>query len=508
MPSSPCLDFADGRRWTVCPRRFAQVRRRRRRQPAGFADEWRRDVSVLEHGHFRPVHVGAGSRRPGSPDPLLPGQSALLRERRGRPSASSDFVFPAALLQPDPFEFRARDGRQRYCKFRLQPEDRGPETGIPQPDDLHTPWFQEAHPGETLSPNYLKEEFRKRVWSRGATYHLEMQLHEHQEGDHREVILSSLYEWAEATHPWAPLATVHIDSIHEADPYGARCVFEITHRPDCIRLIEPLSIYDPPSLEYLRVGGAFARRARLLGTRLFGAPQPVPDVRPPASYPDEAASSVTADDVWMDARLPQKETDARHRTRAQQLERARGLYQFTVDKRFPAYIKDLPADEEFSGDKYRRMEWDVVQIAAELGLGTIIKEFDPSKSLDAYRDFFGPGRAPLPSVVQRYASDEEFGRQRLDGINPFVIRRCDVIPDHFPVKQSTVASLLEDGPDLASLRDSGRIYLLDLAILDGVEPVPGRFLTAPMCHFQVDDKARLMPLVPRHRGSDQLARSA
>lgn len=393
-----------------------------------------------------------------------------------------------------PFEFRARDGRRRYCKFRLLPEDRGPETGIPQPDDLRTPWFQEAQPGETLSPNYLKEEFRKRVWSRGATYHLEMQLHEPQEGDHREVVLSSLYEWAEATHPWAPLATVHIDSIHEADPYGARCVFEITHRPDCIDLIEPLSIYDPPSLEYLRVGGAFARRARLLGTRLFGEPQPVPDVRPPASYPDEAASSVTADDVWMDARLPQKETEARHRTRAQQLERARGLYQFTVDKRFPAYIRDLPADEEFSGDKYRRMEWDVVQIAAELGLGAIIKEFDPSKSLEAYRDFFGPGKATLPSVVQRYASDEEFGRQRLDGINPFLIKRCDVIPDHFPVKQSTVASLLEDGSDLASLRDSGRLYLLDLAILEGVEPVPGRFLTAPMCLFHVDDKARLMPL--------------
>jgi hypothetical protein len=62
----------------------------------------------------------------------------------------------------------------------------------------------------------------------------------------------------------------------------------------------------------------------------------------------------------MDARLPQKETEGRRRTRAQQLERARGLYQFNIDKRFPAYIKDLPADEQFSGGKNRRMEWDVV----------------------------------------------------------------------------------------------------------------------------------------------------
>jgi hypothetical protein len=291
-----------------------------------------------------------------------------------------------------------------------------------------------------------------------------------------------------------PLATVDIDAIHEADPYGARCIFAITHRPDCIRLIEPLSIYDPPSLEYLRASGLFARRARLLGTKWFGQPQPVPDVRPPASYPDEAMSNVTANDVWMDARLPQNETHERQRTRAQQLERARGLYQFAHAPGLPAFVRDLPAEEAFSRDKNERMMWDVVRVGVELGIGGIQKAFDPSRRLQAYRDFFGPDKAPVPSVIERYASDEEFGRQRLNGINPFLIKRCDVIPDHFPVEQSTVAALLGDGPDLAALRESGRLYLLDLAILDGIEPVPGRYLTAPMCLFHVDDKKRLMPL--------------
>jgi arachidonate 5-lipoxygenase len=52
-------------------------------------------------------------------------------------------VVSALRLRPDsfaslryytqtPFEFRARDGQPRYCKFRLLPEDRGPETGIPR----------------------------------------------------------------------------------------------------------------------------------------------------------------------------------------------------------------------------------------------------------------------------------------------------------------------------------------------------------------------------------------
>ena len=114
-----------------------------------------------------------------------------------------------------PFEFRALDGRPRYCKFRLLPEDRGPETGMPGEADLRTPWFQEAKPGETRPPNYLKDEFRQRVTNGGATYHLEIQLHGWQEGEDRAVVLNSLYAWDEISHPWMPLATVHIHAIHE-----------------------------------------------------------------------------------------------------------------------------------------------------------------------------------------------------------------------------------------------------------------------------------------------------
>ena len=321
-----------------------------------------------------------------------------------------------------------------------------------------------------------------------------MQVHEWRPGDQREVVLNSLYAWDEASHPWMPLATVHIDAIHEADPYGLRCTFPITNQPDCMGLIEPLSIHDPPSLEYLRVGSSFAHRARMLGMKLLGAPEPVPEVRPVVTYPDEATCHVTADDICMDARLPQNETKSRRRTRAQQLEQARGRYQFTGDDTLPAYVKDLPAEEAFSPDKERRMLWDMVATVAELGLGGIEEEFDPSRNLRAYDDFFGDDKLALPPVSARYASDEEFGRQRLDGVNPFLLRRCDALPDHFPVKQADVASLLTNGSDLASLRDAGRLYLLDLAVLDGVAAAPGRFLCAPMCLFYVDERSRLLPL--------------
>ncbi len=395
-----------------------------------------------------------------------------------------------------PFEFRARDGRLRYCKFRLLPEDRGPETGIPQQADLRTPWFQEAAPGETLSPNYLKDEFRERVQRRGAKYHLEIQLHDWQAGDDRMVVLSSLYPWDETAHPWMPLATVDIDAIHEADPYGLRCMFQITNHPDCIQLIEPLSIYDPPSLEYLRVVGALAHRARLLGMRLFGPPQPVPDIRPPAFYRDEAASTVTAADIYSAACLPQHEPERsrRRRLRVQLLEQARGLYQFAPDDGLPAHARALPADEEFTADKYHRMLWDAAATVVTLGIGVVRKELDAARGLKGYDDLFAGATLPLPAVSARFASDEEFGRQRLDGVNPFLLRRCTVIPDNFPVEPQTVAALLPGGQDLAALRDAGRLYLLDLAILDGIAAAPGRFLCAPMCLFYVDGQSRLMPL--------------
>jgi len=415
----------------------------------------------------------------------------VVRALRLRPTSFSQLYYHTQT----PFEFRARDGRLRYCKFRLVPENRGKETGIPHEDDLRTPWFQEAHPGETLTPNYLKDEFKKCVRRQGGVkYHLEIQLHEWQPGDVREVILSSLYSWDETTHPWMDVATVNIDTIHDADPYGYYCVFPITNHPECIRLIEPISIHDPPSLEYLRVGSYFAHRARFLGMKLIGMPQPVPDVRPVVSYPDEAKCHVTADDVFMDVRLPQNETKSRLRTRAQQLEQARGRYQFVCDAGQPAYVRDLPAEEAFSQDKSRRMLWDMAATVAGLGLGMIEKKFDPSRNLRAYDDFFSDATLPLPAVSSRYATDEEFGRQRLNGVNPFFIRRCLAIPDHFPVEQAAVGSLLTNGQSLTSLRDIGRLYILDLAILDGIASAPGRFLCAPMCLFYTNERSQLMPL--------------
>lgn len=48
----------------------------------------------------------------------------------------------------------------------------------------------------------------------------------------------------------------------------------------------------------------------------------------------------------------------------------------------------------------------------------------------------------------RWMSDEEFGRQILNGVNPVVIRKCEELPKKFPVNEKMVQSSLCRGISL------------------------------------------------------------
>jgi len=76
----------------------------------------------------------------------------------------------------------------------------------------------------------------------------------------------------------------------------------------------------------------------------------------------------------------------------------------------------------------------------------IEKKFNPSGTCRRMNDFFSDATLPLPAVSSRYATDEEFwtaAPQRRQPVFSYV--RCLAIPDHFPVEQAAVGSLLTNG---------------------------------------------------------------
>jgi len=233
--------------------------------------------------------VGPGSGRPRSPDPLLTGANQRCFENSLRSSAASDFFSPLRYYSQTPFEFRAATGL-RYCKFGCcRRTEAG--NGIPQPMTTHA-MVSGGAAGETLSPKLLRKEFRKRVWSRVSlpTYHLEMQLRAERGRPSRGCSLEPL-RMGGGEHPWRLWRRFTSTRSTKPNPYGARRLRNHP-RPRLHSLIEPLSIYDPPSLEYCAFGGAFARRRAAARTILCSARLSPSPIFVPRLVPGKSESSV------------------------------------------------------------------------------------------------------------------------------------------------------------------------------------------------------------------------
>jgi arachidonate 5-lipoxygenase len=174
--------------------------------------------------------------------------------------------------------FLGKDGVKRYCKFRLIPEDRGPETGLIPLSELEDRWVEVAAPGEPRSQNYLKEEFAERVKRGPVVYHLQIQLHTPSPDDSPE-ILSCSVAWDEATHPFMDVATVEVDTLLSLDENNLMR-FAVDHCPPSLGVLPAESIDDYNSINYMRAASASAKSARLFFYKIFGMPKPVPDQRP------------------------------------------------------------------------------------------------------------------------------------------------------------------------------------------------------------------------------------
>ena len=104
-----------------------------------------------------------------------------------------------------------------------------------------------------------------------------------------------------------------------------------------------------------------------------------------------------------------------------------------------------------------------------------------------------------------WKTDEEFGRQILNGYNPTLIEKCRQIPQNFPVSDHHVKALLTRGLSLEEEVQLGNIYIINHKILEdiptgyypiGSGPKKGKKLelAAAMCLFYLDDNEDFRPI--------------
>ena len=433
-----------------------------------------------------------------------------------------------------PLQFFAEDRKLRYAKFRLLPAETNapiPNDGVPGDEQLTDPWFQEALSHEPRSRNYLKDEYHERLKRGPVRYRLQIQLLEWQDGDSRDYELSSLYAWDEAEFPWRDLAEVEI--VDALDPHaGNLCLFSLAKLPPALGVIPALGYEDGPSIDYARLGGMLPRRARLFAYKLFGQLPPIPDQRADTAqqYADQTTSWVQSDDIFMEARLPQKDSAVRRFTRARHLEVARGNYQFehgfieteatqtgeawtkppwyarvfnvyepdpldrkTVQIPLPPFIRKLPPGENYSAYISGRLYKIIGASFVSLFLSYIEEWLFRLRGFAAYRHLF-LGYRERPLSMDRWRLDREFGRQRLAGVNPCWIRRFDHIPENFPVTDQLVHGLLDPGETLASAIEKKRLYWCNYAILEGISVRQGCHLAKPISLFYARHDGQFLPI--------------
>ena len=105
---------------------------------------------------------------------------------------------------------------------------------------------------------------------------------------------------------------------------------------------------------------------------------------------------------------------------------------------------NIPADEEFERVKLLDFTGNALKAAAAVGIKT---KFTTLDSLHAYEKLATTMRTPEVKLYElnRWATDVEFGRQMLNGVNPVVIRKISSLPDNFPVTNEMVQGSLHGG---------------------------------------------------------------
>ncbi|XP_061560234.1 polyunsaturated fatty acid lipoxygenase ALOX8-like isoform X2 [Phycodurus eques] len=165
-------------------------------------------------------------------------------------------------------------------------------------------------------------------------------------------------------------------------------------------------------------------------------------------------------------------------------------------------IKDpnsLPAEVRFSYSKARQFAYRIKFARDELLEKGVLHTLGRWESFEGMKNVSWFTKSTLSErVSQLWKNDDFFADQFLNGVNPYVIRRCAKLPSDFPVTDEMVKPFLAKGTSLTKEMENGNIFIVDYKIMEGLpttvmdgKRVP---LAPALCLLYVTPEKKLLPI--------------
>lgn len=138
-----------------------------------------------------------------------------------------------------------------------------------------------------------------------------------------------------------------------------------------------------------------------------------------------------------------------------ELQQRKDSYKWDKSKNFeevPGHLqaatyKDIPRDSQFSNETRESIDESRKNVTRKLGLAHLLTLFESWDNLDDFQKILKHSYGGVPRIVEddRWKTDTVFGWMFLNGCNPNVLERCEILPDNFPVTEEMVQPALDRG---------------------------------------------------------------